>query len=298
MSKRAKSTLLVVLGGLALIYLTPPVYLLLVPPRHLPRAVSSRPASLPVEQLVDSSSAVLLQTSWGLSNAPFPNLITGGSVSCPETPAPRIRTVRSSRGGWYRNIINVVYFPVFLFARLGMMGPLFVVMFAIAYFPKLVRWRKVTGFVVWLLFVVVLCGTAYWLGVWPRVLREHNGPHLKLLRESSPLLAYVRGEAFNLDRHNTLRDQVATRLAVVNGTNAPVDLYADGLWFDRIPPKDIRDYSQLTPFSRLTGVNTVTHGVVNDFFVPKREKDGSSLIYNVGGADTLSLEEPPTYNCI
>ncbi|KAF0146333.1 MAG: hypothetical protein FD156_1 [Nitrospirae bacterium] len=299
MTKHNKALLIAVVCLLAIAYLTPVGDIIFAPTSRLPQVAQSQPSTIQVEELSSTSSAVLLSasafTASQVSNEPFPTAITGTSPgSLPKIPLPRIRTAKSDDRDWYSTILTVVYFPIIMLAG-G--GPVLFGIIAIgiisASFKKLIHWRRIVGSLAWASLLIVMIGITYFLAIWPRVVREYYGQHQQLIWEHSPLTHYLEG-GFSVNPNSPDRPTL-TRLVVVNGTASPIDLYADGFWIDKVPVQGIRGYRQLRDFSRLTAVETDTQLTVDDFYFRDSGKQKGFLVYNVHGADNLSIEEPPRY---
>lgn len=299
MTKRRIALVIAVVFPIATLYLFPVGYIVFVTARGLPQETQSQPPNIQVVELDSTHSGILLRASEfeasQVSNEPFPAIITGHSPgSHPEIPLPRIRSALSVYRDWYSTTLTTVYFPVIILAG-G--GPVLFGIVAIAVlsgvFKPLVAWRRITGSVAWAFLLISLIAITYLLAIWPRVIREYYGKHRPLIWEDSPLTHYLEG-GFSVDPKSRAQP-TRTRLVVVNGTASPVEVFADGLRFDKVPAKGIRGYRRLRDFSRLTAVDSSTRSLLDDFCFHESGERNGILIYNVHGADTLRIEGPPTY---
>jgi len=306
MTGREKALLAAFICLLLLVYVSPVGYILLTPARSFTRGTQDQPAAVETQDLSSSQSAVILRasdfTSQQVSNEPFPNVISGTSPGTPaKLPLPRIRTVSSDDRDWYSTILTVIYFPIIILAGGGPIlfgiGAVLVGIIAVARLyassKRLRQWKGLVESVALVSLLIALIGITHVLAVWPRALRGHLGQRRPIVWEHSVLTHYVEA-GFSVDP-TSADDPTRTRLVVVNAIGSPVELYVDGLWVDEVPAHGIRGYRQLRGFSRLTGVNTATQEILDDFLVGDSGERTGLLIYNVHGADVLRVEGPPRY---
>lgn len=287
MTKQNKILLIASIFIVAVIYMTPLFFILFATEQRLPDRVAYQSSIIRAEELTSSGNGILLRASQfesrQLSNEPFPRIITATSPgSHPTVPSPRIRTAISDHKDWYSAIVTIIFFPIVVIAAGGaIIFGVFAIGIILVVCRKLFRRGKVAGLLACSSFLAVLIAITFLLAVWPFLLHEYYKQRRPLVPESLPMNYYIGG--------GSLR----TSLVIANGVASAVDLYADGLWFDRVPPKAIRKYMQLRDFSRLTTISD--RGVLDDFYISDGPDRKGFLIYNVRGADNIWIEYPPRY---
>jgi hypothetical protein len=290
----------IVFGCLILaLYLIPAGHIYFKQAQSLPPELQYQPSAVTLKPLDYSSAhpAVLIYgyryTGENIRNDPFPSVITGHSPgSMPSIPGARIRTFTAEHRDWYDWILNVVYFPMIIAAGggpiLGGISSLALLAIAI---PYLYKRYKFSGILLSILLVIVLTAITYGLAVFPGYFRGVLTDKQPLIRSSVPAANYIAG-GFSAPVEE---DEIGSHFAVVNATSKQIDVYADGLFIDKVPAKAYRTYLYLRDISRITSIDAATGQIVDDFTFSAGGQNEGLLIYNVLAQDGIRIESAPHY---
>jgi hypothetical protein len=290
---------LIVLGCLILaLYLYPAGTIYFKPAKSLPPGVSAPASTEIIDLSVPRQNTLLYARGFvadQLSNEAFPSVITGNAPgSAPSIPAPRIRTAITDSRDWFSWVVNVVYFPMLMVAGGGtiLFGIIAIAALCLA-IPFFFKRFKFFGVPLTLVMVALFAVILYLLTIYPGYFRETLKDKQPLVWDKAPASHYIEG-GFSVPPDEPAFD---SRIAVVNGTSGQIDLYADGLYIERVPAQGFRTYRELRGISRLTALDAATGTVLDDinFTEPPLNQEGL-LIYNVQAMDTIHIDSPPAYH--
>jgi hypothetical protein len=303
MQRKTKLWIILIACFFAILYIVPLIQIFMLAPRPLPQTNAQTQVLAQIPQGVGSGPLWHVDnfTTSQFTNADFPASITCGlgESSCQDrVPPARIRTGHSRNRSSLLSILIYLYMPAKMIFSVGICTVPFIALIVLIGTRPLIRKRFGKGAnAILAVLVLLFIGLTALATLAPGYLSRMLAPKRPILWKSSTLGVYTQAD--NIVSGFTTYGEA---IYVVNGSDAPVDLYANGLWVDQLPARTYRAYAQYQSLTRLTSLDAGSGKMLDDLsfpaFAPAPTGAASKaglLVYNIQQKDSLWVENPPSY---